>query len=555
MSDRMPDRLRTRYTPADEALAARQWAEWRLTRRHLLRIGAYGGAGLALALGATGRPSGYALGAAAAQDQQPKYGGRIQMSLADQDVTSFDPPMPPDNMSIWTMLLFYEQLIRVAPDGVSLEPGLAESWEVSEDGQTYTFHLRDAQFHDGTPLTAADVAYCLPRAATLEGSPWSFIYTAIDRAEAPDPKTAVVHLKSVWAPFEADLAMFAASIFPKAAHEAQGDKLFEKPIGTGPFVFDSREPDVQVVLKKNPNYWDEGKPYLDELVFKVITDANARMLQFQGGDLDIVTLVPFNQIEPLRANPDYVVLEDAVARIDIVSIQTTRPPFDDRTLRQAMNYAVNKDAIIQNVLFGAGELATSFLPKMPGRDPNSPGYPYDPAKAKELVAQSAGKDGFEGELIYTAGATDQAQMCQLIANDLAQIGGKITVTAVDGNTLLEKLFTTFDFDLCKSYYTTDIIDPDELASFAALGSGGAKAMGSNYSNEQVDALITQAQTETDPAKRQEIYNEIQRLHLEDAPFLFLFYPGGNTATHKYVKNFRILPTGNYRLWETWRDDV
>ncbi|HEU5434522.1 MAG TPA: ABC transporter substrate-binding protein [Thermomicrobiales bacterium] len=552
MSQSFPGRFPTRYVPADPELAERQWAAWRATRRRLLQLGVIGG-GLALA-GRVGR-SPLAASLAAAQDEQPKDGGTITMSLADQDVTSFDPPMPPDNMSIWTMLLFYDQLIRPAPDGKSLEPALAESWDVSEDGKTYTFHLRDAKFHDGSPVTAEDVAFCLKRASTVEGSPWSFMYTAIDTTEAPDPKTAVVKLKSVWVPFEADVAMFAASIFPKKAFEAQGDKFFQKPIGSGPFIFDSREPDVQVVLKKNPNYWEAGKPHLDGATFKVLTDANARMLQFQGGELDIVTLVPYNQIDPLKANPDVVLLEDAVARIDIIAIQVTHKPFDDKKLRQAMNYAVNKDAIIQNVLFGAGEIATSFLPKMPGRDPDLPGYPYDLAKAKALVAESAGKDGFKGELIYTAGDTTQAQLCQLVAADLGQIGGQITVTAVDGNTLLQKLFTTFDFDLCKAYYTTDIIDPDELASFAALGSGGAKAMGSNYSNPEVDKLIVQAQSETDKAKRQDLYNQIQKLHLDDAPFIFLFYPSGSTATQKYVKNFHILATGNYRLWDTWRTDV
>jgi peptide/nickel transport system substrate-binding protein len=552
VSDQFPQRFPTRYVPTDPDLAERQWAEWRATRRRLLQIGVVGG-GLALA-GFGGR-SPLAPSLAAAQDEQPKDGGTITMSLADQDVTSFDPPMPPDNMSIWTMLLFYDQLIRPAPDGTSLEPGLAESWDVSEDGKTYTFHLRDAKFHDGSPVTAEDVAFCLKRASTVEGSPWSFMYTAIDTTEAPDPKTAVVKLKSVWVPFEADVAMFAASIFPKKAFDAHGAKFFDKPIGSGPFILDSREPDVQVVLKKNPNYWDAGKPHLDGATFKVLTDANARMLQFQGGELDIVTLVPYNQLDPLKANPDVVLLQDAVARIDIISIQVTRKPFDDKKLRQAINYAVNKDAIIQNVLFGAGELATSFLPKMPGRDADLPGYPYDLDKAKALVAQSAGKDGFKGELIYTAGDTTQAQICQLVAADLAQIGGQITATAIDGNTLLQKLFTTFDFELCKAYYTTDIIDPDELASFAALGTGGAKAMGSNYSNPELDKLILQAQSETDKTKRQDLYNQIQKIHLDDAPFIFLFYPSGSTATQKYVKNFHILPTGNYRLWDTWRTDV
>lgn len=537
------------------ALAARQWAEWRVSRRRLLQASGLAGSALAVGgLSALSTRSG-AVVAASAQEAQPKPGGTIRMSLADQDASSFDPPIPPDNMAIWTMLLFYDQLIRPAPDGASLEPGLAERWEVSADGKTYTFYLRDAVFHDGSPVTATDVAYCIQRAATLEGSPWSFILSAVESTAAPDPKTAVVTLKSVWIPFLADIAMFSASIYPKAAHEAQGDALFQKPIGSGPFVFDRWDKGTEIVLKKNPNYWEPGKPYLDELVFKVLQDSNARMLQFQGGELDIVTGIPSNQLDALRANPDYVVLQESVARIDIVSINTTRPPFDDPKLRQAMNFAVDKDAIITNILFGAGELATSFLPKMAGRDPSAVGYPFDLAKAQALVAESAGKDGFEAELITTAGDATPLQICQLVAANLSEIGGNVTVAQVDGNTLLERLFSTFDFDMCKSYYTTDIIDPDELASFAALSSGGAKAMGSGYKNDQLDALIGQAQIEADPAKRQDLYNQIQQIHLDDAPFIFLFYPTGSTATHKAVQNFHILPTGNYRLWETWRDDV
>jgi len=164
MLGKIPERFSTRYTPADRQLADRQWAEWRGTRRHLLQMGAFGGAGMALGLGA-GRRLPVVAAAPLLQDEEPKSGGTITMSLADQDVTTFDPPVPPDNMSIWTMLLFYEQLIRVAPDGLSLEPGLAESWEVSDDGKTYTFKVRDAQFHDGTPFTAGDAAFCIDRAA------------------------------------------------------------------------------------------------------------------------------------------------------------------------------------------------------------------------------------------------------------------------------------------------------------------------------------------------------------------------------------------------------
>jgi peptide/nickel transport system substrate-binding protein len=546
------NRIQTRLTPTDSVLAERQWAEWRATRRGLLKsAGLTAGAltlggGVVLTSPATGT---------FAQDGEPKYGGSITMSLADDDLTTFDPIIPFDNMAIWTMLLIYDQVIRVGPDGLSLEPGLAETWEASEDGLTYTFTLRETTFHDGTPCTAQDVAFCLNRATFDEASQWAFIFSAVESFEATDEQTVVATLKQVWVPFEADLALFGGSIYPQAAFEAQGDALWEAPIGTGPYMFESWERGSQIVLTKNPTYWDEGKPYLDQLTFKVLTDSNARMLQFQGGELDIVTDVPFNQLEPLRQNPDYTVIQDAVARIDTIGLNISRPPLDDKTLRQAINYAIDKDAIIQNVLFGAGEPATSFLPKMPFHDPNSPGYPFDLERARQLVAESNSPDGFAFELLATVGDAVGSQVCQLVAAQLAEIGGQITVTQLEPGLRTERVTVNLDYDAAKGYYTTDIIDPDELATFVVLSDGGTSALWTTYKNEEVDQLIRDAQQETDVETRQEMYNRIQAIHLDDAPMIFLFYPTGRSATQSYVQNFHILPTGNYRLYETWRDDV
>ncbi len=550
MNGRIPERFSTRFTPANRELADRQWAEWRATRRGLLKSAGLTAGALTLAGGtAAGRPALHA----AAQEGEPKYGGSIAMSLADDDVTTFDPIIPFDNMAIWTMLLIYDQVIRVGPDGLSLEPGLAESWEVSDDGLTYTFNLRQTNFHDGTPCTANDVAFCLNRTAFDEASSMTFFFSAVDNFEATDEQTVVATLNDVWVPFEADLALFGASIYPQAAFEAQGDDLWEAPIGSGPFMFESWERGAQIVLNKNPEYWDEGKPYLDQLTFKVLTESNARMLQFQGGELDIVTDVPYNQIQPLSQNPDFVVLPDAAARIDYISLNVTRAPLDDKILRQAINYAVDKDAIIQNVLFGAGVPATSYLPRMAGNDPDSPGYPFDLERARQLVAESNSPDGFAFEILTSVG--DAAQVCQLVAAQLAEIGGQVTVTQLEPAVHTERVTVDVDYDASKSYYTTDIIDPSQLSTFAVLGDDDFKAVWTNYNNEEVNQLISDAQSETDPDARLEMYHQIQAIHLDDAPFIFLYYPTGRSATQSYVKNFHILPTGNYRLYESWRDDV
>ena len=552
MSERFPARIATKATPRDSDLASRQWAEWHASRRHVLKAAGFAAGALAFGGGATLlQPT-----RVAAQDGAPKMGGTIAMSLADDDVTTFDPIIPFDNMAIWTMLLIYDQVIRVGPDGLSLEPGLADSWEVSEDGLTYTFNIREATFHDGTPVTAQDVAFCLNRAAFDEASSMTFFFAAVDTIEATDERTVVITLNDVWVPFEADLALFGASIYPQAAFEAQGEALWDAPIGSGAFKFESWERGAQIVLAKNPDYWDEGKPYLDGLTFKVLTDSNARMLQFQGGELDIVTDVPFNQIEPLSQNADYVTLpNDAAARIDLIALNVTAAPLDDKALRQAINYAVDKEAIIQNVLFGAGVPATSYLPLMAGHNPESPGYPFDLEKAKQLVAESNSPDGFAFELLTSVGDTVGSQVCQLIAAQLAEIGGQVTVTQLEPAVQTERHTVTGDYQATKSYYTTDIIDPSQLSTFAVLGDDDFKAMWTNYDNPEVNELIIAAQSETDPDARLEMYYQIQAMHLDDAPFIFLFYPGGRSATQSYVKNFHILPTGNYRLYETWRDDV
>ncbi|MGB3330681.1 MAG: ABC transporter substrate-binding protein [Thermomicrobiales bacterium] len=525
-----------------------QWNQWALSRRSLLKTSLAGVAAAALANGGA-----LPIRSVAAQDNAtPVAGGSLTMSLADDDVQSFDPIVPTDNMSIWTMLLIYDQLIRVAADGVSLEPGLAEKWEVSADGLTYTFHLRDAKWHDGSAVTAADAVFSLNRAATDDTSTWKSMMTAVKSFEAKDDKTVVATLSSVWAPFEADLALFACSIIPKAAFESQKLALFDKPIGSGPFVFDSWNKGSELVLKKNASYWDPGKPYLDELHFMVLTDANARMLQFQGGDLDIVTAVPYSQIESLKSNPDVVVLQEAVARFDYAMVNNAREPWDDKNLRQAINYAIDKDTLLANVLFGNGKMANTYLPLMAGHTDEVVGYPFNLDKAKELVAQSKGKDGFKGELLIGSGDTVGDQIAQIIASQLKEIGGEITVTQMEGAARREKVRVKMDFDFSLGYYTTDIIDPDELTSFAVVYSGGAIAKFSGYKNDEVEKLATQAATELDWPTREKLYAQIQQVVADDAPMIFLFYPTGGVATAATVHDFKVLPTGNYRLWDTWK---
>jgi peptide/nickel transport system substrate-binding protein len=348
--------------------------------------------------------------------------------------------------------------------------------------------------------------------------------------------------------------MFSGSIIPQALVEDQGDDFFQHPVGSGAFKFVSWEKDQEIVLEKNADWWDTGKPYLDELTFKVLPDTNARMLQFQGGELDIATSVPFNQLESLQANPDVQIVLDPVARIDFIALNTLRAPLDDPNVRQALNYAVDKQSIIDNVLFGYGTIANTYLPLMPGHDDDLAPYSYDVEKAKALIADSSAKDGFDLELIVQAGEAVDTQVCQLVAAALKEIGGNVTISQIDNATLIERVFSPDpDFDMAKVYYTTDILDPDELTTFGVVSDGGTLAIGTSYKNEEVDQMAVETQSDLDPENRMATFAKMQEIVQGDAHFLYLYYPSGRTAVQAGIHDFHILPTGNYRLYEVWRD--
>jgi peptide/nickel transport system substrate-binding protein len=349
-----------------DELARQQWREWFLTRRHLLQAGAFALAGSAFASRAH----------RTAAQATPTPGGKVIMTLYS-DVFSFDPIVPSDNPSIWTMLNVYDQLTRVAPGSLEVEPGLAESWESSDDRKTWTLHLREGKTPDGTMLTADDVKYSLERVFT---SPiYGFLFAAFDSVTATDERTVTIQLSKPWAPMLADLSLYGASILSQKVVKEGGDAFFNAPYSSGPFSVKEWAKGDHILLEKNPNYWDAPKPYLDEVEFRIVADDNTRVIQLQAGEVDIATDLPYNQIDSLKQSPGLVVQTDPLSRVDYIAFNHTREPFGDIEVRKAINYAVNKDQIIQTVLFGNAEPAQSLLPKMLWWNEDGKPYPYDPA--------------------------------------------------------------------------------------------------------------------------------------------------------------------------------
>jgi peptide/nickel transport system substrate-binding protein len=512
-----------------------------LSRRRLMAGGA---TGFALAGLSTSLPF------SAAEAETPKRGGTLTMARTG-DVVSFEPVVPSDNMSIWAKLLIFQLLIRTNSTGDGVVPDLAKSWDISDDKRTYTFHLRDATFSDGTPVTSEDVEFSFQRAIYEKDSWCGSLFPKLTM-ETPDAKTIVFKLQQDWAPFLAAISVHAACIQPKAYFTKLGMKAFgEKPIGSGPFMLQEWKKGDSITMVRNPHFWDPTRPYLDSVVLQIVGDDNVRMLKLQSGEIDIGTEVPSSQIDKLKHASGLDILVQPYTRIDWLQFNEKKPLFQDPKIRQAFNYAVDREAIIKAVLFGYGEVPTTFLPKMFLADTENKPYPYDLAKAKQLMAESTQPNGFSVTLKTFAGQVAGNQIAQIVQSMVAPLGIKMSIQPVEVDTLYAQT-AAGDYEMAQGYMTSDIFDPCELLAFAGAGDEGSFAVWTWYDNKKVDALATRSYGELDAATRKQTYIDLQRMVFADAPYLWLYWPPAVSGVRNGVHGFSVLPTGNYWLEDVWK---
>jgi peptide/nickel transport system substrate-binding protein len=462
-----------------------------------------------------------------------------------QDLVSLDPIATSDNASIYAQLLVYDTLLRPSRDATKLEPGLAESWKISDDGMTYTFKLREAKFSDGAPVTAADVAFSLKRAAS-DASNWKRFFAGIETIETPDERTVVLKLKKVFTPLLNNLALFSSAILPQKAFEAAGDKFFEKPIGSGPFTVAAWNKGQGLSLKKNANYWQAGKPDLDGAELMVIPEGNSRVLKLQAGEVDAAIDIPLNQLQGLSRDGKIKTAVATVFRTDFVLMNTRKKPFDDLRVRQALNYAIDKEGLLKALLYGTGKISNSPMPPMAYADANLKPYPHDIAKAKALLAEAGLKDGFKTTLLVNAGNPLHRQLGQALQATLRQIGITADIRLAEGGTH----WTTTkagDYEMAVAYASSDTIDPDQLVGFLLVNPERANAYHTEWKNERINELYEKERVTADGPARGEMFKEIVKLAHEGAPSIFLFYPGTSYAHRDNVEGFEILPTSNFRL--------
>ena len=356
-----------------------------------------------------------------------------------------------------------------------------------------------------------------------------------------------------WAPFVSDISLYANAIVPKNLGGASEKAFFANPVGTGPFMLKSwAQQGAEITMAKNPNYWQPGKPYVDEVLFKVILDDNQRVLQVQSGEVQIIDTVPPAQFSTLKATSGLQTTAFPAWSSDLVFFNQKVPHFADRNVRRAIAYAIDTKQIAQATTFGTAEAGGSFFaPSLEFYDPNTPVLAYNIDAAKQEIAKSGYPKGFTTEILIPTGNQVWAQSAQIIQDSVKNIGITLKINAVD-HAAYENDFRAFNYDIMINNAINDISDPDEWASFMVdAKKGGSDSFWTGYNNPEATKLVRQAAVEMDSAKRGALYSQVQAIVAGDAPYVALTYPPSIYAWQASVHGFAVNPGGAYLLEDVW----
>ncbi len=442
----------------------------------------------------------------------------------------------------------YETLFYMNPEGV-LEPLLAESFEAVGEKE-YEIKLRQGvQFSDGTPFNAEAVKANLdwvlnpdnkaPFRGTLLGQ--------VESVEVADEYTVRIVTKQPFAPLHAHLSHGALAMVSPKALEQGADFLAENAVGTGPYLLKEWKRDESVTLERNPNYWGEP-PKIDTLVFRVVKEDGARLVEIESGTIDVAVRVPPVEVARLQANPDIEVITTPGLRTIYVFFNVTEEPFTDARVRRAVNHAIDKEAIVNNLFNGAALISTApFAPPIFGYARQDP-YPYDPEKAKALLAEAGVAPGTKVVLYHPTGRYVQdALVADAIRASLKEVGLEVELKTLEWPQYVPAVRKTKeegnDVQFAMLGWSTPTMDAD-YALFALFHSSEQPPgfNGAFYANPEVDALLEKARSTLDVNERKDAYKKAIETIWQDAPWLFLYSEVQVTAVRKGVKNFIVHPS-------------
>jgi len=506
----------------------------------------------------------------------PKSGGTLVFGRGGDSV-GLDPAYETDGNSFMVCDNVFEALTAYKNESTDLEPGLAESWDISPDGKTYTFHLRKGvKFHDGTPFNADAVVFSIGRMMKdrsvkfygkkleippQERTPEYWVSMEMDDTvgsiEAVDEYTVVFHLKRVEAPFLANMGMDFADIISPTAFMKNPKEFLRNPVGTGPFKFVHWVKDDKIVLEKFRGYWDKSEgPYLDKVVFRAIPENSVRFLELKTGNIHICEFPNPADIELAKKDPNLKLVSQPGMNIGYLSFNHTKEPWlSNLHLRKAIAHAIDRKAIVDNIYQGMGQVAKNPIPPtMWGYNEEVPGYIYDPELAKQELVKAGYPEG-KGLHEITLWSMpvprpynpDGLKVGVAMISDLAKIGVNAKIVSYDWGTYLKRQREQpADMDLFQLGWTGDNGDPDNFLAvlFDGLASSSIRTQ---WKNAEYHQLMLQGKQTIDQTARAEIYKKSQQVLFEDVGVIPIAHSIVICPCQKNVMNFHLHPTASIRL--------
>lgn len=499
------------------------------------------------------------------------WAGKDLVYCSEGSPSIFNPQLATDGTTFNATRGIYNRLVEFKTGETTIIPGLAESWEVSKDGLTYTFKLRKGvKFHKTAAFTpsrefnADDVLFSFNRQRQkdhpyhlVNGGSYEYFRSMemgsiIKDLQKMDDHTVKFVLSKPEAPFLANLAMDFASILSKEyadklMSEKKADTLDLQPVGTGPFIFVKYVKDQVIRYKANEQYF-RGKPALDNLVFTITQDPNVRMQKLKAGECQFATEPPPQDIPGLKQNPGLAVMEQAGLNVGYIAMNVEKKPFDNKLVRQAINHALNRQAYIEAIYFGNATTAVNPLPPtIWGYNKGVKDMDYNPEKAKELLKKAGFPNGFETELwtlpVSRPYNPNGKKMGEMMQADLAKVGIKVKLVTYDWPTYLAKS-KKGEHAMMQMGWTGDNGDPDNFLN-VLLGCPAVSA-GSNYArwcHKSYAALMDKARTVTDIKERAKLYEKAQTIFKEEAPWVTIAHSKVFRVMSKKVDGYKIDPFG------------
>ncbi|HVB10409.1 MAG TPA: ABC transporter substrate-binding protein [Bacillota bacterium] len=508
-------------------------------------LAACGGA----AAGSGGAATGTATAASAAASAsagsgQASGGGSKSLTIA---LNAYPPKMDPAQSTAYVDRQVYQSIydsLVTFDKGLAMKPGLADSWDISQDGLTYTFHLHQGiKFHDGTPFNADAVVFNTKRYQD-PASPRRTEIALVESVTATDASTVVYKLQSPFAPLLSILGDRAGMMVSPDAVSKQGGNVNQHPVGTGPFTFKEMVQGDHVAVVKNPAYWQPGLPKLDSVLYKAITDSNVAIAQLKAGQVGVMDTVPPNNVSDLSSDTQLVV--DSVPGLGYAGfyVNLRTQPFSSQPLRQAVSAAIDRAAYVK-VMFGtaASPIVGPFPPSSWAYDSSIAVPPANPAAAKQFLAQGGQSGGFTFTMTIPGGSPLSSQAAQVLQNMLGKVGITMKIEEQEFGALLG--------NLNKGNFTAALVgwsgrvDPDQN-SYSFLATGGGNNNG-GYSSPQMDQLLKQARVTSDQAQRKQIYSQIVKLIEVDVPYVYLDAGADIKGLQKSVQGYVHIPDGLFRV--------